>query len=71
MIKIPSKKYNWLCVSNRTEPDTGQREDECPICFGTLLKTLRVVTPCGHVFHATCFNKITSKVCPMCRKILI
>lgn len=71
MIRIPPKKCTWGCCSPRVEEEMeGPVEDECPICFNTLLKTLRVVTPCGHVFHAICFNKLTNKTCPMCRKIL-
>ena len=68
-VKIPPPSCNWMCGSKGIKKEVEEVDDECPICFGTLLKTLRVVTPCGHIFHATCFNKLTHDVCPMCRKI--
>jgi len=66
LIRIRPPRSMCACLSSRVVP-RDMEEDECPICLGNMIKTLRVITSCGHIFHAGCFNKLTYAVCPMCR----
>jgi Ring finger domain len=44
--------------------------DVCAICLEKLTYNRRNIhkTPCGHIFHAICFRKITDATCPYCRQ---
>ena len=41
--------------------------DPCSICLSSLNKTMRILTPCNHTFHLSCFNRIINNTCPLCR----
>lgn len=45
---------------------------ECPICLENIGDTNKLITSCGHTFHATCIftNLHTCNTCPLCREVL-
>ena len=47
--------------------DGGEGGDDCAICLGPMGCTFRVITPCDHIFHVNCFNKLINTQCPLCR----
>ncbi|VVB08619.1 unnamed protein product [Arabis nemorensis] len=51
--------------------DPGKDELECAVCLNEFKdkETLRLVSPCGHVFHADCVDIWLSYrfTCPICR----
>ena len=49
-----------IYVNPETEPDC------CIICMENIIGGGLRTLPCGHVFHASCFN-MTISTCPLCR----
>lgn len=55
--------------------EPGKGELECAVCLNEFKddETLRLVSPCGHVFHADCVDIWLSyrSTCPICRADVI
>ena len=47
---------------------TVYEDDDCAICL-TKDYGVWLVTSCDHKFHYRCYNKMSEKVCPICRTI--
>ena len=50
---------------------TNETLDNCPICLDKINHTNRIITSCGHHFHASCLinNVLLSRnTCPCCRQ---
>jgi hypothetical protein len=60
----------------KPEPIVAEKvveETTCAICLEELTDCNKMVTPCGHQFHASCIMKCmrTSDNCPTCRKAIM
>lgn len=53
-------------IKNRRHRLFGDEDNECSVCFETTITT----TPCNHSLCHSCYSKLTTKVCPLCRAVL-
>ena len=42
-------------------------DDECPVCFCTMSKTIKTTLPCNHSLCMDCILKLKSPKCVICR----
>ena len=68
-MKEPSdiEKYNIMKKINGNMLINKKKKNECSICLEEMVNDIYAGS-CGHCFHESCYFKLQSNKCPLCRK---